>query len=134
MTEPQGIEGNMRTVSMAIAMLAWVTVVAVIAISPQTSEPVASNMTIAAYALMIVGAAAAALAGYLTRDTGLPSSDTGFRAFEFLFPAALLVAVPRLNLSWPWKFYVSVVTLALGTVVVSVPIGKRLFKRTKRDI
>lgn len=87
---------------------------------------------------MIVGAAAAALAGYLRRDTGLPSSDTGFRAFEFLFPAALflfvVVAVPRLNLSWPWKFYVSVVTLALGTVVVSVPIGRRLFKRTKRDI
>jgi hypothetical protein len=61
-------------------------------------------------------------------------AHTGFKIADALFPAGLAlflgVAVTYLKLSWYWL----IVSLALGAVIFSVPIGKSLFNRTKRDV
>jgi hypothetical protein len=101
----------------------------VLAIGPQVPEPLEAYVPFAVYALMILAAAAAGFASYLTNDTGLSSNDTGFndtgfRITELLFFAAffifVVIAVPRLDLTWQWKFYVVIVTLVLGITLVSI--------------
>jgi hypothetical protein len=128
----------MRAFSEAIAMLAWVTMAAIIAIGPQVPEPLQTQVSIVFNVAMFLGVAAAGFAGYGMHDTNLSSDDTSFRIGGPFFLVALLIlvviAVPRLDLSWPWKWYVSVLTLVLGSVAESIPIGRSLFKRTKRDV
>jgi hypothetical protein len=104
------------------------------AIGPWVPEPLEPFVAIGFYSIMILGVGAAGFAGYLTRDNGPSSDDTGFKIVDVLFLAGLAlfvgVAVTYLKLSWYWL----VVSLALGVVIFSVPIGKRLFNRTKSDV
>jgi hypothetical protein len=83
----------MRTFSEAIAMLAWVTGMWISAIGPWVPEPLEPFVAIGFYSIMILGVGDAGFAGYLTRNNGPSSDDTGFKIVGVLLLAGLALFV-----------------------------------------